>query len=41
MKLLKDSDADLSPLTSKTVAVLGYGNQGQAQGLNLRDKGCR
>jgi ketol-acid reductoisomerase len=41
MKLLKDSDATLEPLAGKTVAVLGYGNQGRAQGLNLRDSGVR
>ena len=34
-----DSDADLSHLAEKTVAVLGYGNQGRAQALNLRDSG--
>ena len=39
MKLLKDQDASLAPLDGKTVAVLGYGNQGRAQGLNLRDSG--
>jgi ketol-acid reductoisomerase len=32
-------DADLSVLTDKTVAVLGYGNQGRAQALNMRDSG--
>ncbi|MEY2430108.1 MAG: ketol-acid reductoisomerase [Verrucomicrobiota bacterium] len=41
MKLLKDPDATLEPLKGKTVAVLGYGNQGRAQGLNLRDSGAR
>ncbi len=41
MKLLKDTDATLEPLNGKTVAVLGYGNQGRAQGLNLRDSGVR
>ncbi len=41
MKLLKDSDASLEPLAGKTVAVLGYGNQGQAQALNLRDSGVQ
>lgn len=41
MKFLKDSDATLEPLQGKTVAVLGYGNQGRAQGLNLRDSGVR
>ena len=39
MKLIKDSEASLEPLNGKTVAVLGYGNQGRAQGLNLRDSG--
>jgi ketol-acid reductoisomerase len=39
MKLLKDPDATLEPLKGKTVAVLGYGNQGRAQSLNLRDSG--
>jgi ketol-acid reductoisomerase len=41
MQLLKDQDATLQPLAGKTVAVLGYGNQGQAQALNLRDSGVR
>lgn len=39
MQLLKESDASLTPLHGKRVAVLGYGNQGQAQALNLRDSG--
>jgi len=41
MHLLKDNDASLAPLEGKTVAVLGYGNQGRAQGLNLRDSGVQ
>lgn len=41
MKLFKDPDATLEPLKDKTVAVLGYGNQGRAQSLNLRDSGVR
>ncbi|MBK8047591.1 MAG: hypothetical protein IPK16_10990 [Anaerolineales bacterium] len=41
MQLLKDADASLEPLRGKTVAVLGYGNQGQAQALNLRDSGIQ
>src|SRR5262249_43713290 len=31
----------LAPLLDKTVAILGYGNQGRAHGLNLRDSGVR
>jgi ketol-acid reductoisomerase len=34
-----DKDADLKYLSGKTVAVIGYGNQGRAQALNLRDAG--
>ena len=39
MQLLKDSDTSLEPLAGKLVAILGYGNQGRAQALNLRDSG--
>ncbi|MEX2504088.1 MAG: ketol-acid reductoisomerase [Egicoccus sp.] len=34
-----DSDADLSLIQGKKVAVLGYGSQGHAHSLNLRDSG--
>lgn len=34
-----DQDADLADLAGETVAVLGYGIQGRAQALNLRDSG--
>ncbi len=34
-----DKDADLSRLDGKRVAVLGYGSQGHAHALNLRDSG--
>ena len=34
-----DKDADLSLIQSKKVAVIGYGNQGRAQALNLKDSG--
>jgi ketol-acid reductoisomerase len=37
--LYKDEDADLGRLRGRTVAVIGYGNQGRAQALNLRDSG--
>lgn len=41
LTLYYEADADLSHLRTKTVAVLGYGNQGRAHALNLRDAGCR
>jgi ketol-acid reductoisomerase len=34
-----DKDADLSKLQGKTVAILGYGSQGHAHALNLKDAG--
>src|SRR6478735_5661092 len=39
MELLRDADIDPAPLAGKRVAILGYGNQGRAQELNLRDSG--
>ncbi|MHA1607405.1 MAG: ketol-acid reductoisomerase [Candidatus Freyarchaeota archaeon] len=38
-KIYKDADVDSSILNGKTVAVIGYGSQGKAQALNLRDSG--
>ena len=37
--MIYDKDADLSKLDGKTVAVLGYGSQGHAHALNLKDSG--
>ncbi|HZA90229.1 MAG TPA: ketol-acid reductoisomerase [Solirubrobacterales bacterium] len=34
-----DDDADLSLLEGKTIAILGYGSQGHAHALNLKDSG--
>ena len=34
-----DEDADLGALANETIAVVGYGNQGRSQALNLRDSG--
>jgi ketol-acid reductoisomerase len=39
MQVYRDADADLAAIRSKRVAVIGYGNQGRAQALNLRDSG--
>jgi ketol-acid reductoisomerase len=36
-----DKDADLSQLEGKTVAILGYGSQGHAHALNLKDSGVK
>jgi ketol-acid reductoisomerase len=38
-KMYYDRDADLSLIRAKKVAVLGYGSQGHAHALNLRDSG--
>jgi len=39
VKMYYDSDADLSVLRGKTIAVIGYGSQGHAQAQNLHDSG--
>jgi ketol-acid reductoisomerase len=39
MDLLRDADISPAPLAGKRVAILGYGNQGRAQALNLKDSG--
>ncbi|MEW6936812.1 ketol-acid reductoisomerase [Trueperella pyogenes] len=38
-EIFYDSDADLSLIQSRKVAVIGYGSQGHAHALNLRDSG--
>ncbi|MDR1087305.1 MAG: ketol-acid reductoisomerase [Endomicrobium sp.] len=38
-RMYYDNDADLSLLKGKTIAILGYGSQGHAHALNLRDSG--
>jgi ketol-acid reductoisomerase len=39
MKVYTERDADLANLKGKRVAVIGYGSQGHAHALNLRDSG--
>jgi ketol-acid reductoisomerase len=39
IKIYYEKDADLVNLKSKKIAVIGYGNQGRAQALNLKDSG--
>jgi ketol-acid reductoisomerase len=41
MRVYYDRDADLGLITGKTVAVVGYGSQGHAHALNLRDSGVK
>jgi ketol-acid reductoisomerase len=38
-QIYHDDDADLGLLEDQTVALVGYGNQGRSQALNLRDSG--
>src|SRR4029078_11898370 len=40
-KIFTDQEIDLPPLPQKTCAVIGYGAQGRAHALNLRDSGIR
>lgn len=39
MRVYRDEDCDLSVIRSTRVAIVGYGNQGRAQALNLKDSG--
>ena len=39
MDIIHDNAADLSALNGKTIAVIGYGAQGRAQALCMRDSG--
>ena len=39
-KLFHQEDCNLSLLDGKTIAIIGYGSQGHAHALNLKDSGC-
>ena len=39
-KIYTEKDADLRSISSKTLAVIGFGSQGHAHALNLKDSGC-
>ena len=41
MRVYYDRDADINLIKSKKVAIVGYGSQGHAHALNLRDSGCK
>ncbi len=40
VKVYYDRDIDASSISRRTIAVIGYGSQGRAQALNLRDSGA-
>ena len=39
-KIYYQEDCDLSYLEGKTIAIIGYGSQGHAHALNLKESGC-
>jgi ketol-acid reductoisomerase len=39
-RIYYDKDADVQELAGRRIAVIGYGSQGHAHALNLRDSGC-
>src|SRR3979409_1935391 len=41
MKVYYDKDADLSLIKGKKVTILGYGSQGHAHALNLKESGVK
>ena len=41
MRVYYDRDADLARLLDKKIAIVGYGSQGHAHALNLRDSGAK
>lgn len=41
MKVYYDKDADLSIIQNKAVAIIGFGSQGHAHAMNLKDSGVK
>ena len=41
MRVYYDRDADLNLIKGKKVAIIGYGSQGRAHALNLKDSGVK
>ncbi len=41
MRVYYDQDADINLIKSKKVVIVGYGSQGRAHALNLKDSGCK
>ena len=40
-KIYYQEDCNLSMLDGQTIAIIGYGSQGHAHALNLKESGCR
>ena len=41
MRVYYDRDADINLVKAKKVVIVGYGSQGRAHALNLKDSGCK
>ena len=41
MRVYYDSDADINLIKGKKVVIVGYGSQGRAHAMNLKDSGCK
>ena len=39
-KMYYEKDCDINYLNGKKIAIIGYGSQGHAHALNLKDSGC-
>ncbi|MCA9728703.1 MAG: ketol-acid reductoisomerase, partial [Candidatus Eisenbacteria bacterium] len=40
MPVFRDEECPRDPIRGWRIGICGYGNQGRAQALNLRDSGC-
>ena len=41
MKMFYEKDADVDLIKNKKIAIFGYGSQGHAHALNLKDSGVK
>ena len=40
-KVYYDQDGHIEAIQDKVIAIIGYGNQGRSQALNMRDSGAK